>query len=329
MRILIPLIAVLVLIVLGAVGGGSARYLFFVVLPYAGLAIFVLGIVYRVIHWARSPVPFRIPTSCGQQKSLPWIRSNNPENPHNMLGVIWRMILEVLFFRSLFRNTTTEIRQGPPRVLHSPDKWLWASSLLFHWSLLIILVRHFKYFVEPIPDWIIGLQNLDGFFQIGLPVLLLTDIVVVAALSYLVLRRLWEAKLRYISLPADYFALFLLLGITGSGIYLRYFDKSDITAAKQLGTGLLSFSPFVPEGLGATFGVHLFLVSILLAYIPLSKLVHMAGVFMSPTRNMVNNNRRERHVNPWDYPVKVHTYEEYEDEFRDVMKAAELPVEKD
>jgi len=27
--------------------------------------------------------------------------------------------------------------------------------------------------------------------------------------------------------------------------------------------------------------------------------------------------------------VKLHTYEEYEDEFRDVMKAADMPLEKE
>ena len=56
---------------------------------------------------------------------------------------------------------------------------------------------------------------------------------------------------------------------------------------------------------------------------------NLGGVFLSPTRNMANDNRANRHVNPWDYPVKVHTYAEYEDEFRDVMKAAGMPLEKD
>ncbi len=49
---------------------------------------------------------------------------------------------------------------------------------------------------------------------------------------------------------------------------------------------------------------------------------------MSPTRNLVNNSRRVRHINPWNYDVKTHTYEEYEDEFREVMKNAGLPLEK-
>jgi nitrate reductase gamma subunit len=76
------------------------------------------------------------------------------------------------------------------------------------------------------------------------------------------------------------------------------------------------------------FFVHLLLVSTLIAYFPFSKLVHMPGVFLSPTRNLANTNRMKRHVNPWDYPVKVHTYQEWEEEFRDKIVAAGLPLDK-
>jgi len=89
----------------------------------------------------------------------------------------------------------------------------------------------------------------------------------------------------------------------------------------------LAFSPVLPEGIGSLFYIHLFLVSTLIAYFPFSKLMHLGGVFMSPTRNLANNNRMKRHVNPWNYDVKVHTYEEYEDEFRNVMKAAGMHLE--
>jgi hypothetical protein len=54
----------------------------------------------------------------------------------------------------------------------------------------------------------------------------------------------------------------------------------------------------------------------------------MGGVFLSPTRNMPGNTREIRHDNPWNYPVKVHTYEAYEDEFREKMVEAGLPVVK-
>jgi len=93
---------------------------------------------------------------------------------------------------------------------------------------------------------------------------------------------------------------------------------------------LVSFSPVIPkEPIGYIFYIHLFLLCTLFAYFPFSKLVHMAGVFMSPTRNLANTSRSKRHINPWNYPVHVHTYEEYENDFRAKMKEAGLPVEKE
>jgi hypothetical protein len=35
------------------------------------------------------------------------------------------------------------------------------------------------------------------------------------------------------------------------------------------------------------------------------------------------------HVNPWNYPVKVHTYDEYEEDYREFMKESGIPVEKE
>ncbi len=120
--------------------------------------------------------------------------------------------------------------------------------------------------------------------------------------------------------------MFLILGIGTTGAILRHFIKTDIVAVKELGMGLLSFNPVAPDVHWLFYG-HVFLVSVLFIYFPFSKLVHMGGVFLSPTRNLANNNRMVRHINPWNAPVKVHTYEEYEDEFRDKMIEAGIPVE--
>ncbi len=330
MRLFLPFLLVIGLIAISWLGVGALglHVVFGVVIPSAAIVLFLVGLIYRIIKWARSPVPFRIPTTCGQQKSLPWIKSNNLENPPNLLSVIGRMALEVLFFRSLFRNTKVELKEGP-RLVYGADKKLWLAGLAFHWSFLVIFIRHFKFFAEPVPFWVTVTQNLDGFFQVGLPIVYATDVIIVAAVTYLFFRRVVSPQLRYISLAGDYFPLFLLLGAAVSGILMRYFFKVDIRIVKELGMGLLSGHPVVPEGIGIMFYIHLFLVSTLLAYFPFSKLMHMAGVFLSPTRNLANNNRMRRHINPWNYPVKVHTYEEWEDEFRDVMKAADMPVEKE
>jgi nitrate reductase gamma subunit len=333
MNVLYPLIAIIVLVVIATVGAGTAGLdtLFGVLIPYAALAAFLVGVTWRVVRWARAPVPFRITTTCGQAKSLPWLKENPLDCPHNGWGVVGRMLLEVLFFRSLFRNTKAELRREPKtRLLYGSDKFLWAGALAFHWSFLIILLRHFRFFTEPTPTFVSWLQFFDGFFQIGAPVFLMTDMVILAAITYLFFRRVLDAKLRYISLPADYFALFLIAAIAISGVLMRYtVAKGSLLGVKQLAIGLFSFNPVVPEGVSTVFFVHLFLVCVLLTYFPASKLMHMGGVFLSPTRNLANNNRAKRHINPWNPTVKVHTYEEWEDDFREKMKGCGLPLERE
>ncbi len=330
MNILFSLIAVSLLIIAAVIGAGTIRldFLFGIIIPYAAITTFLLGIIFQVIKWARSPVPFHIPTVAGQQKSLPWIKSSKLESPHTTLGVIGRMMLEILLFRSLFRNNKIELKNGP-RLIYGSNKYLWLGSIIFHWSMLIIFLRHFRLFMEPIPFFVIALQNVDGFFQIGVPGLFITDALISIALLYLIFRRIVDHKLRYISLASDYFPLSLILSIVVTGILMRYFYRVDIVKVKELAVSLFSFKPAIPEGIGVLFYIHLFLVCTLISYFPFSKLLHMPGIFLSPTRNLANNSRSKRHINPWNYPVRVHTYEEYEDEFRDKMKAAELPLDKE
>ncbi len=330
MGIRLSLTVVLFLVALGCLGDATpgTRMFFGAVVPYAAAAVFLAGTARRVVLWAGSPVPFRIPATCGQQKSLPWIKQNRIDNPSTALGAAARMALEILFFRSLFRNAKADLQKGP-RLVFGESKFLWLGALAFHWSLLLILLRHLRYFMEPVPRWVLSLQNLDGYFQIGAPVVYATDIVLSAALVYLFLRRILDPRVRYISLFTDYFALFLLIGLAASGVLMRYFSKTDLLAVKQLALGLASFAPAVPEGVGPVFFVHLFLLCALAAYFPFSKLMHMGGAFLSPTRNLANNNRSKRHVNPWNHPVKVHTYPEWEREFRDKIVASGLPLDKE
>jgi nitrate reductase gamma subunit len=323
-------IAVIILVLFVFIGVKIAhlQFLFGVIIPYSALAIFIAGFIYRVLKWGRAPVPFRIPTTCGQQQSLSWIQQNKLENPSSTLGVIGRMALEVLFFRSLFRNVKTELRGGP-KLSYSSDKWLWLAGLAFHWSFLIIVIRHLRFFSESLPSVIHLIERLDSFLQIGVPLLYMTDIVILVAVTYLFLRRVIIPQVKYISLASDYFPLFLILGIAVSGVLMRYFFKVHVVGVKQLSMGLISFHPNIPEGIGVIFYIHLFLISILLVYFPFSKLMHLGGVFLSPTRNLTNTSRMKRHINPWNYPVKLHTYEEYENDFREKMKKAGIPVEKE
>ena len=328
MNILVALVAVGGLFLVGWVGGiAGMGWLFGIVIPTIALLLFVGGLVAKVWAWSKSPVPFRIPTTCGQQKSLDWLPHSRFENPQTTLQVVVRMAMEVLFFRSLMRNTRTELVDGR-RLVYKTELALWLGGLVMHWSFLIIIIRHLRLMMSPVPGFVTFIGQADGFLEIGLPAVFITTLTLLLGVSYLLIRRLTNPQVRYISLIGDYSPLFLLLGIGLSGAWMRHFGKVDIASIKELMTGLFNFNPVIPDGIGILFYGHLFLVSVLLAYIPFSKLTHMAGVFMSPTRNMANNNRAVHHENPWNYPVEVHTYAEYEDELREKMVRAGIPVEK-
>ncbi|MFP3981153.1 MAG: sulfate reduction electron transfer complex DsrMKJOP subunit DsrM [Desulfobacterales bacterium] len=328
---LYSLIAVVVLglIAYAGVEAAGLDVLFGVVIPYLALIVFLIGFANKVLDWTKSAVPFKIPTTLGQQKSLDWVRHNRFDSPYTTAQVVVRMLLEILLFRSLFKNTRVGFGKGQ-RIAYKWVIWLWLFAILFHYSFFVVVLRHLRFFAEPVPFFVSFLEKIDGMLQILLPNLFLSGVVLLGGALLLLLRRVLLPKMVYLSKPADYFPLFLIIGIAVTGLMMRYLDKVDVVRVKELTMGLATLQPGIPEGgISGLFYVHLFFVSILVAYIPFSKIMHMGGVFLSPTRNLANNTRAKRHVNPWNYPVKTHTYEEYEEDFRDKMKEAGIPVEKE
>ena len=325
-------LAVIVLALIAWVGCDvlGLQVLFGVILPYIAVVAFFVGFFLRMMDWARSAVPFQIPTTAGQGKSLPWIKSNAIDSPFTTGGVVARMFLEVVTFRSLFRNTRMRVNPDG-RISYDIELWLWLFALAFHYTFFVVILRHARFFLEPLPLPFEILEKIDTFVQIGQPIISMSSFALLGTVLFLFVRRVYLPNIRMISLASDFFPLFLIFGIAFTGIFMRYFTKIDVTAAKELTYGLVSFSlPSLArmQEIGSIFYIHVFFVSVLLIYFPWSKLMHMGGIFLSPTRNMANNTRAVRHVNPWNYPVKVHTYEEYEDDFREKMIEAGLPVDK-
>jgi len=112
-----------------------------------------------------------------------------------------------------------------------------------------------------------------------------------------------------------------------SGLLMRFAFRDDLLAVKQFALSLAALRPHVPTSVSPLFVIHLMLVSTLVAYFPASKLVHMAGVFLSPTRNLENNNRAKRHFNPWNAPVVSRSYADWEHDFQNKLRAAAIPLE--
>jgi nitrate reductase gamma subunit len=300
---------------------------------YLAALLFLCGMAWRVWTWASTPEPFRIPTTTGQQASLPAIRASRVESPSTRVGAAGRLLIEALLFRSLFRHTKPGPRasgaENCPDPVFLERKAIWVGAMAFHWSLLVIVLRHLRLFVEPVPRVAAVLSAMDGFFEVGSPVWYVTDVVVVAALCYLLLRRLRDPLLRYLTLPADYLALGVLLAVTLTGVVVRYFARTDLVAVRQFTLSVAAFAPVTLRAPGAWLVVHVLSASLLLAVLPFSKMVHAAGIWLSPTRNQPNDSRRRRHVNPWNAPAPIHTYEEWEDEFREKLRLAGLPIDRE
>lgn len=226
----------------------------FAVLFYLATAILVLGLALRIRLYAKTPAPLKIPTT-----PAPITRS----------GVAWRMAREVALFESLFKS----------------NKWTWAFGWIFHVSLAVVLFRHLRYFLQPVPEIVAIMQ----------PIGVLAAFSMVAGLLALWGRRFLVERIRYISGPSDHLMLALLAMIGVSGLSMKFVAHTDIVAVKAFFLGLMYFD-WKPLPADVNLIVHLTLVLALMIIFPFSKLLHAPGVFFSPTRNQADDSRERRYA---------------------------------
>jgi nitrate reductase gamma subunit len=229
----------------------------YVILFYIATVVLVAGLAYKIYVYASTPSPLKIPTTPA---------------PTTRTGVVYRMFREVALFESLFKST----------------KWTWLFGWVFHFCLLLVLLRHLRYFTDPVWWWVNLIQPFGMYAGFGMLIGLLG----------LFGRRIFVDRVRYISAPSDYLMLILLMAIAGSGLMMDYVTHTDIVGVKVFFIGLmtLNIQP-IPED--PVLLVHLALIAVLMLIFPISKLLHAPGVFFSPTRHMVDNPREQRHVAPW------------------------------
>ena len=235
----------------------SALTIAFATLLTAATVVFMVGLALRIRLYLRTPAPLRIPTTPA---------------PTTRGGVVLRMAREVVFFESLFRSS----------------KWTWVFGWTFHAALLLVLLRHLRYFQQPVwapVAWVQPFGTYAGFAMVG-------------ALAALWARRFLVDRVRYVSTPSDHLHLALLLAIGLSGLGMRWVAHTDIVALKAFALGLMRLD-WQPLPADSALLVHLGLVALLLAVFPISKLLHAPGLFFSPTRNQADDAREARHVASW------------------------------
>lgn len=226
-------------------------------LYYGATLVLVLGVALRIRRYATVPAPLKIPTTPA---------------PTSRTGVVLRMIRELTLFESLFKS----------------NKWIWLFGWMFHFGLLLVLLRHLRYFTDPVWGWVAFLQPYGKY----------ASLMMVIGLLGLWFRRLAVDRVRYISALSDHLMLALLIAIGATGIAMTFAVGTDVVAVKAFFLGLMWFD-WQPLPSDPLLYLHLVLVALLMLVFPFSKLLHAPGVFFSPTRNQADNPREHRHVSAW------------------------------
>lgn len=230
---------------------------FYAFLFYFSACVFIAGLTFKIAQYALTPAPLKIPTTPA---------------PITRNGVVLRMTREVVLFESLFRG----------------NKWTWIFSWIFHFGLLLVTLRHLRYFIEPV--WF-PIQLVQPFGIYG-------GMAMIVGLAGLWARRFLVDRVRYISSPSDHLILVLLLLIGLSGLLIKFVVHTDVVEIKTFFLGLYTFD-IHPLPADPVLLLHLLLVAMLMIIFPYSKLLHAPGLFFSPSRNQVDNPREQRHLAPW------------------------------
>lgn len=230
----------------------------FTVFFYLAASLCLVGVTLKVIQYASTPAPLKIPTAPA---------------PLTKFGVVLRMMREIFLFSSLFRAS----------------KWTWLFGWLFHWALVLLFIRHLPYFWPGETPEI--LHQAESLKYAAFPLIF--------GLSGLLARRFFVDRVRYISAPSDYLLLLLLIAIALTGVlmtFASYYPDMGMVYSFAEGLITLSWSELPSEGI---FLAHIFMVFVLIAIFPISKMLHAPGVFFSPTLNQVDDARKKRHISNW------------------------------
>ena len=104
----------------------------FTLVFYAAAVIFIAGLARKIVQYARTPAPLKIPTTPA---------------PVTKAGVAARLVREVVLFESLFKAS----------------KWTWLFGWIFHAALLVVLVGHLRYFTEPVWVPVVLVQGIAPY----------------------------------------------------------------------------------------------------------------------------------------------------------------------
>ena len=217
-------------------------------MPPITLAVLLVGLVLRIRQW------YSVPS--GKITLYPSAKTR---------GQLWGGVAkQAVLFRSLWDG----------------NRNLWAGSWVFHASLALIFIGHFRVFTDFPLIWAalrMGKADVDTMSAVSGGIL---GLIIMAAGLYLLVRRFIAQSARDASSTEDYFVLALFLIVILSGNAMRFFTHFDLNETRTYFADLLTFRvPRVPDN--PWFLFHFFSAQLLIMYIPLGKLLHIPGLFVA------------------------------------------------
>ena len=217
-------------------------------LPYFTIAVFVIGMAYRLTVWARTPQP-------GALTLFP--------APQGDSARFLSVIKESFLFPGLFRG----------------DKVLWVLAWVFHVTLALIFIGHIRVFTDFPRLWTALGINADRMSAISGGA---AGIVIAVFALLLFFRRFAMQRVREISQFPDFLALLLIVAIILTGDAMRFGQHFDLATTRTYFTGLFTFSlsaSMLPDN--PMFTLHFLLAQTLIMFIPFSKIMHFGGIFFT------------------------------------------------
>jgi len=204
------------------------------IMVYVAVAVFIGGMIYQITGW------FRAPKSSVRLGLFP--------RPKTKTGRFFKVLKDAFFFPQSY----------------SVDKVTWIFTIVFHGSLLVILLAHFRHTLSALGGKTLGI------------------IIIFPVLFYLFRRFVTPHK--DLSVPEDYFLVIILICIIAFGDHLRFFGDFHVADYREYVQSLLVFKPYYPEAIANSgskivLSLHVMFVNILVIYFPFSKLMHIVGTF--------------------------------------------------
>ena len=221
------------------------------IMIYVAIAIFFLGMVYRVYQWLIAPKA-RLKTGVFPK-------------PDKGVARWGQVAVDSLIF---------------PEALKT-DRTIWTFTILFHFALLGAFVGHLRLVREFTP--LVNLLGPKGMDQFALWSGGGMGVLLIVGLIYYLFRRL-TSPYKEISALEDYILLFLLILVVMMGDHMRFIGKIHAADYRIYFQSLLAFKPAFPKVLADSptkwaLVFHVLFANLLFIYFPFSKLVHVIATF--------------------------------------------------